>query len=283
MRVRKKDKSNLIRVGAFTAGLMAVLMIMIAGIGKETDLFANMIDIKARVPNVSALKTGSYVELKGIRIGTITDIKIASEDEVEVTLTILEKEMKWIKKDSHISISTAGLVGDKYVEIYKGTKGQDKFDPEKDVLMSENQVNFKQIMDKGDTIAGVTERILQKLDSILIQMGDGREIVQTMKSLNKTSVNLEAISTELREARLGQIVKNMNMSMMSMNKSIDSFERILTRVEKGPGTLNSLIYDDGVHEDLRVLLGGAQRNKVIKYFIRESIEKSEQGRNSGAD
>jgi phospholipid/cholesterol/gamma-HCH transport system substrate-binding protein len=40
--------------------------------------------------------------------------------------------------------------------------------------------------------------------------------------------------------------------------------------------MNSLIYSDDVHEELRALLGGANRNKVIKYFIRESIKNSEQ-------
>jgi hypothetical protein len=35
-----------------------------------------------------------------------------------------------------------------------------------------------------------------------------------------------------------------------------------------------LIYDDALHADLRKLLGGAERNTVIKYFIRESIKKA---------
>ncbi len=87
---------------------------------------------------------------------------------------------------------------------------------------------------------------------------------------------MEKITSELKDARMGAMVKNVNMSMESVNKSSASLERILTRIEKGPGTINSLIYDESVHDDLRALLGGAQRNKVIKYFIRESIKKSEE-------
>ena len=49
----------------------------------------------------------------------------------------------------------------------------------------------------------------------------------------------------------------------------------MSRIENGPGTMNSMIYDDGLHDDLRSLLGGASRNKIIKYFIRESIKGSE--------
>lgn len=276
MRVRKKDQNNLIKVGLFVAGLTVVLMIMVTSIGKENSLFDPKTNIRARVPNVSNLKVGSYVELKGIRIGTVTDIQIVSEEEVEIYMKILADELKWIKEDSRVSISTAGLVGDKFVEIYKGTKDSRSFNPEKDILISEDTADLKRIINKGDSIANVTDRILVKLDNILVKIGDGQVIVDTMMSMNKTATNLEKVTSELRDAKMGEMVKNVNMSMASVNKSSASLERILTRVEKGPGTINSLIYDESVHDDLRALLGGAQRNKVIKYFIRESIKKSEE-------
>lgn len=276
MRIRKKDQSNVVKVGIFIAGLTAVLMVMIASIGKENSIFEPKIDIRARVANVSNLKPGSYVELKGIRVGAVTAINIVSEEEVEITMTILKKELKWIKEDSKVSISTAGLVGDKFVEIYKGTKDARTFKPNKDVLLSEDLTDLKKIMTKGDSIATVTDRIMVKLDTILYNLGDGKTVVDTVNNLNKASSNLEKLTSDLQKANMGQMVSNVNASMMSLNKASGSLSRILTRVESGPGTLNSMIYDDGVHDDLRALLGGAQRNKVIKYFIRESIKKAEE-------
>ncbi len=276
MRIRKKDQSNLVKVGTFVAGLTAVLMVMIASIGKENSIFDPKVDIKARVANVSNLKPGSYVELKGIRVGAVTAIDIVSEEEVEITMTILERELRWIKDDSKVSISTAGLVGDKFVEIYKGTKEARTFNPNKDVLISEDLTDLKKIMTKGDSIATVTDRIMVKLDTILFNLEDGKTVVDTVNNLNKASSNLEKLTADLHKANMGQMVTNVNASMMSLNKASGSLSRILKRVESGPGTMNSLIYDDGAHDDLRALLGGAQRNKVIKYFIRESIKKAEE-------
>ncbi len=276
MRIRKKDQSNLVKVGIFIAGLTAVLMVMIASIGKENSIFEPKIDIIARVSNVSNLKQGSYVELKGIRVGAVTAINIVSEEEVEITMTILKKELRWIKEDSKVSISTAGLVGDKFVEIYKGTKDARSFQPNKDILLSEEQTDLKKIMTKGDSIATVTDRILVKLDTILYNLGDGKTVVETVNNLNKASSNLEKLTSDLQKANMGQMVSNVNTSMMSLNLASGSLSRILKRVESGPGTMNSMIYDDGIHDDLRALLGGAQRNKVIKYFIRESIKKAEE-------
>lgn len=271
MRIRKKDQKNLVKVGLFVTGLTIVLMIIVVSIGKETNLFSPKVSIKALVPNVSNLKTGSFVELRGIRIGTVTGINIVSEEEVEILMTILEESLRWIKKDSKVAISTAGLVGDKYVEVFNGSKDAEKFNPEKDVLISEEVADFKAIVSKGESIAEVTERILFKLDNMLTKMGDGQVIVDSMKSLNQASANLESLTGELKEAKMGEMVK-------SVKNTSASLDRILTRVEKGPGTINSLIYDDSVHDNLKALLGGAQRNKVIKYFIRESIKKAEEER-----
>ena len=275
MRVRKKDQTNVIKVGVFITFLTAVLMVMIVSIGKESSVFDKKVSIKARVGNVSALKPGSYVELKGIRIGSVSDISIVSTDEVEITMIILHKQLKWIKENSRIAISTAGLVGDKFVEIYSGTNESPEFDPKKDVLVSEEMADLKKIMTKGDSIATTTDKILHKLDVILTKLGDGKLIVDSVTSLHRTSTNLEAITSELKAARMGQMVSNVNTTMTNLNQASGSLNRILTRVENGPGTINSLIYDDGVYDNLRALLGGAQRNKVLKYYIRESIKNSE--------
>jgi phospholipid/cholesterol/gamma-HCH transport system substrate-binding protein len=276
MTARKKDKQNLIKVGFFLSALSFVLMIMVVSIGKESAIFHKKSTIRAVVPNVSNLKAGSYVELKGIRIGTVVDIRIISDEEVEIIMNVLQDQIKWIKQDSKVSISTAGLVGDKYVEVYKGSKEARPFDPEKDVLLSEEGIDVKKIMNTGDSIAKVTERILFKLDHVMTKIEDGQMLVSTISSLNKAANNIEKISSELREAQVGQMVKNVNLSMVNVSKTSGSLERVLTRIEKGPGTVNSLIYDESIHDDLRALLGGAQRNRVIKYFIRESIKNSEE-------
>lgn len=268
MRTRKKDKRNLVKVGAFLTGLSAVLMIMIVSIGNENSLFASKVDIRARVENVSNLKPGSYVELKGIRVGAVSDIQIISEDEVEITATVLESEIKWIKKDSKVAISNAGLVGDKFLELQPGSAESGKFDPEKDVLRSSKEAGLKEFMVKGESIALVTERILLRVDTMLAKMENGSSLADGVASMSKASANLEAITKELKDAKLGTTVKNVGSSMQRL-------DRILAKVEQGPGTINSMIYDDALHDDLRALLGGAQRNKVIKYFIRESIKNSE--------
>lgn len=261
MRVRENDRKNIIKVGIFVSALTTVLMIMIMSIGKENSLFSRKVDLKARLHDVSNLKVGSYVELKGLRVGTVTGIAIISDQDVEITMSILKDHLKWIKNDTKVSVSSAGLVGDKYLELSGGSLSAPLIDPERDVLKLGPEASIEEVMNKGSSIVEVTERILLKFEKIMDKLDDGTKLKETMDSLNKSSANLVKITADLKEARLGEMTRRAN--------------KIMSRIETGPGTMNSFIYDDSLHRDLRSLLGGAERNKVIKYYIRESIKNSE--------
>ena len=266
--MRKRDQQNLVKVGLFLSALTFIMMLMVTLIGKETSFFIPKVDLYAQVKSVGNLKPGATVELRGIRVGSVTNIDIISEEEIGITLRITETHLKWIKKDSRISISTAGLLGDKFLEILGGSKDSPQFDPTKDRLESEEQMDFKKIVGKGESIATKVERVLDKVDTILANMEDGKNLVATINALHKTSLNFEKVSQELTKAPISS-------SFTKMDKIMGRLDGIMSRVEEGPGTIHSLVYDDGLHEDLRTLLGGAERNKVIKYFIRQSIEQSE--------
>jgi len=265
--MRREEKKNLYKTGVFFSLVCVVLFVMVASIGKESSLFDTKTKIRGRLANVSNLKTGSYVEFKGIRIGTVTDIRIISLEEVEVEMTVLEKEIKWIKKDAKVAISNAGLVGDKFIEIVNGVETE-AFKPERDILVASIPTDLTKILAKGDSIATVTERILLRLDQMLEKLDRDEKINQTFSALHRSSLNLEKITSTLAQAQLDK-------TLQKFNQSNEKLHQILTRIESGPGTMNSLIYDESLYEDLKALLGGAQRNKVIKYFIRESIKKSE--------
>lgn len=274
MRTRTKDKKNFLKVGAFISFLTLILMILIISIGKETSLFESKIIIKALAPNVSNLKVGSYVELKGIRIGTVKNIEIISQDLVEIRMKILEKELKWINKNSKIAISTAGLVGDKYIEIMSEGKKSKPFNPLTDILKTKESHNLQNMVTKGEVIASRAESILVKIDNILGDEENQQIFKNTINALHKSSINMEKISSDFKKVEIDQIMKSLSKSIDSFKFSSASLQKILQRVENGPGTLNSIIFDDGLHNDVRKILGGAQRSKTFKYFIRKSIEKS---------
>ena len=57
-----------------------------------------------------------------------------------------------------------------------------------------------------------------------------------------------------------------------------SLRGITDAVNNGEGTAGLLVRDPQLYEDLRVLLGGAQRNALLRAYIRATVER---GRGEG--
>jgi phospholipid/cholesterol/gamma-HCH transport system substrate-binding protein len=57
--------------------------------------------------------------------------------------------------------------------------------------------------------------------------------------------------------------------------TVASLRRTSAALENGGGTLGLLAHDPALYEDLRALVGGAQRNKLLRSYIRRTIEEGE--------
>ena len=63
--------------------------------------------------------------------------------------------------------------------------------------------------------------------------------------------------------------------------TVSSLRRTTEAIENGNGSLGMLANDPALYEDLRALVGGAQRNKLLRTYIRRTIEQGERV-NAGA-
>ena len=146
-------------------------------------------------------------------------------------MKVSQELIKWIKQDSKVSISTAGLVGDKFVEISGGSINSKLFNPETDVLESEDIVDVKNIISKGEDITLLTEKILTRLDRILLKVEEQQFFSETMSSIKNSAKNMELITAELKKAELGMLMKNINLGLKNVNHSSLTLSNILQRVE----------------------------------------------------
>jgi len=61
-----------------------------------------------------------------------------------------------------------------------------------------------------------------------------------------------------------------------LGDTVASLKKTSAALENGQGTLGLLAHDPALYEDLRALVGGAQRNKLLRAYIRKTIEKGEE-------
>jgi len=253
MVIEPRDKKNIVLSGIFVSSLLLVAMVFVFLLGQDSVLFQNKMTLKTKVKNVQNLKMGAIVQLKGIKVGTVQDISFAAMEAIVISFNINSEYQPWVKKNSYLSIKTQGVLGDKFLEILGGTDEAQAV-KNNDFLEIEETNSVDKMLGKGEDILVTASHVLAKIDNIIDKI-EGKDIAQVI--------------TDLKRAPIAD-------TLIELKQTAKSLSNITARIDKGPGTMHSLIYDDTLHSDLESLLGGAKRNKVLNYFIRESIKKSEE-------
>lgn len=264
--IKPTDRKHYLISGIFISILLLIVMVTIFMLNKENPIFSTMITIKTQVKSAQNLKDGAGVQLKGIKVGNVKSIEFKDHETLEISLTVNQKYQEWIKADSVIRFQTQGVLGDKFLEITGGS-AEAKVILDGESLATTEGSQFEHIVTKSEDLVLVAGSILTKFDKILTKVEESR--------LDRIMLNLEQLSNNTNQIMSKLNDKSLTQSITNLKNSSDSLSRITSRIEDGPGTLHALIYDQTLHEDLRTLVGGANRNKVLKFFIRESIKKSD--------
>ncbi len=110
-------------MGAF---LLAGVVLFTTGlflIGSRQKLFSHRFEAFADFASVSGLEPGANVRVAGLDAGEVVDIEVPKQADgnYRVEMKLDRKMRPLVRQDSVASIQTEGLVGNKYLEIDKGT------------------------------------------------------------------------------------------------------------------------------------------------------------------
>jgi len=109
-------------------------------------------------------------------------------------------------------------------------------------------------------------------ERLAIQLGSLAETIETLtRDIQNDQSLIHALIYEPDRAEMVTDLHEMARSLREVAESI----------EAGKGTAGMLANDPALYEDLRTLLGGAQRNKLLKSYIRRTMEMAEQEHGSG--
>jgi len=133
-------------VGTFMIiGLLsfAYLTINVGGVDWFDD---NHYTIKARFNSIAGLKEGANVEIAGVKVGKVEKIKLINDDfEAEIIMS-LTNDIK-LQDDTIASIRTAGIIGDRFVNIKPG--GSDELiKPGGMIIETESAISLEELISK---------------------------------------------------------------------------------------------------------------------------------------
>jgi phospholipid/cholesterol/gamma-HCH transport system substrate-binding protein len=71
--------------------------------------------------------------------------------------------------------------------------------------------------------------------------------------------------------KLNREVEDLRLKALSRNLG-----SIVEKINNGTGTLGALVNDPGLYDDAKALMGGANRNRIIRNLVRQTIRKNEE-------
>ncbi len=117
-----KKYSNETIAGIFVIIGLICIGYMTVQLGNVSIFGDDSYSLYARFTTVSGLRVGNPVEMLGMEIGKVSQFKMDQEDQLAVVELKIKNGID-VYDDAIASIKTAGLIGDKYVNIDAGGGG----------------------------------------------------------------------------------------------------------------------------------------------------------------
>ena len=249
-----RDKPSAIKVGIFVLASIATLIIFVFMLGGDTKFFTRNYKVQTSFTNVAGLSEGASVRLSGVRIGSVKEIKFPKDIDknfIVVLMDVKQDGVKRIGSDAIATIKTEGLLGDRYIEIIKGSKQSPK--EIKDILKinSFNPADIAKLLDQSDELIGNIINISESLDEIVKAFGKEENINNISNTIASFRRTIEAIEKE--DGMLNSLIygiKNEESgdknTLQKIDETIVLLNELLTQIKTGDGLLTALLFEEGL-------------------------------------
>ncbi len=211
--------NNSFRVGLFLTILIAALATTVFLLGEQHSIFRPRATLYVEFDDVGGLMIGNPVRLAGLDIGSVTSIQFSEKPgkpKLRVAISVDSRYLAQIREDSAAFVGSKGLLGDKLVGITVGDMAKPQLENGAEIL------NVK---------PGDFEKYLEQFAEIL-------------ESVKKVVANIDVIVADVASEQVRADFKRI----------MNSTANIIEEVDKGDGTLHSVIYDKKYGDKLYAIM-----------------------------
>ena len=263
-------EKNALKLSNLKVGLtvfigLVIFFTFIFLVGNEGNIFTKTYKLKIFVEGVDGLSDGAMVTLGGLKIGSVDNIEYAKKDDkngVDITFEVPVKYKPRITESSMVTIKTAGLLGDKFLDVSIG-QSTEKPHEEGDYLPVRSQINFDKFSEKAEPALNDFTKLLNNLRKITdtISTGEGSlgKLIyssQTTDELNKLIGNLNSVASSISNGKgtLGRLTKSDSL-YNSLTSVSNNLELISSNISSGKGSLGKLVMEDTFYNDVHSIAG----------------------------
>lgn len=286
-----------LRVGIFTLIALAVLVILILNASGDFNPFERKIKLRARFPSADGLRAGNEVQLAGLKIGKVEEVKLLapdSPDEAKVEAVFSVKEtvdgqpiVERIRTDSTAKLYSTTLLGnDKIILISAGSANGSPV-KENYVLESTAQSSINQITESGDQLVKQLNKLAVPVTDIAQKINDGEGTAgrlindpELYKNLNATLTETQATVSELQavaqkvrrgEGSVGKLLNDERL-YNNIDKTTAQLQVIADDLRAGRGTAGKFLRDEKLYNELNATVADARNsiarlNQIAEKFV----------------
>jgi len=250
---------------------LAVLIFLMTG---TTGLFARKLTLYSYVDNAGGLRAGAPVRLQGVDIGNVEAIRVVSGHPgtpIQITLKVGTKNgiNQFIRKESVVLLSTAGVLGETYVDIdSSGAKAQASAQiADQDTLPSREVPDITDVVRASQSTLQNINSLLLRADRIMTFVESGQGSVgklvydkELYDNLNGSIKQLNGMLDDLNNGKgsVGKLLKDEEL-YNKVNATMDKLNRTMDGIDKGEGTAGKLLKDPALYNNANQTIAKANQ------------------------
>jgi phospholipid/cholesterol/gamma-HCH transport system substrate-binding protein len=258
---QKQLKWSELRVGitvVVSAVTLAVLLFLMSG---TRGLFSKRIMLQSYFDNASGLREGAPVRLSGVDVGNVIHIRVVSDKDkqqtpVEVIMKVSTKYGFNLRRDSVISLETAGVLGETYLDI-DSSQAIGPVVQDGDTIATQVHPDFNQVVRASQSTLQNMDALLKRADRILAFAESGKGSLGKLiydptlyNRISATVADLQGMVEDVAKGKgsLGALI-NKNDAYDKFLATLDKLNAVIDDVQAGKGTAGKLLKDPSLYNN----------------------------------
>jgi phospholipid/cholesterol/gamma-HCH transport system substrate-binding protein len=266
---QKQLKWSQLRVGLtvlFASVTLAVLTFLMSG---TTGLFTPKIILKSYFDDAQGIRNGAPVRLAGVDVGNVTAIRVVPNNTatpVEVVMKVTTKYSFNIRKDSVTTMSTAGVLGETYINIDSAhAKGPEARDG--DTLATRETPELQDVVRASQGTLQNLDALLKRTDRILafVESGQGSigKLIYDPNLYNQFAGTVTEFKGIVDQVRNGQgSLGKLLVTDEAYNKAIAAVDKVnvlIDELQQGKGTAGKFLKDPALYDNANQTIANVKK------------------------
>jgi phospholipid/cholesterol/gamma-HCH transport system substrate-binding protein len=201
---------------------------------KGREIFSGDRFYYALFDRTNGLQTSAQVLLRGVKVGSVTDIYLDEKHPDKVVVKVGVKKNVDIPSDSHLVLFSNGMMGEKAIDLVLGASGS-YF--ERGVVIP-SQIEGGLLENAGANIEDLVAEAKVMMNSLAATSASLNSLLeQNTAGISGILGNVESMTRQLSDARLDGMIRDLGAFTAMLRDNSERFNGIISNLDKMTGAL----------------------------------------------